>query len=173
MRRIRFIVLALTISAIAGCSIERTPEEFIDRRPPDEAARTAAAQELRARLLALGPALSRGDVDAAVRAVLPPADVYVAAPADSMLEQGIPALSAAFAEIADPETGIGVRSVHDVVVAVAPRVDVAWFNAALSGAAAEDGVLRASGVFVLHEGSWRLVQLDLSQPVAREAPPAD
>ena len=57
MSRPTYIALC-TACLLAGCKVEPTPQQYFDHRDPIAVEREAAAEELQARLLAMGQALN-------------------------------------------------------------------------------------------------------------------
>ena len=73
MHRTLGIALSATM-LLAACKIERTPRQFYSQRDPAAAERELFAAELTDRVAAMGPALDRGDLGAAVFALSPAPD---------------------------------------------------------------------------------------------------
>ncbi len=172
----RLLAVALsTVLALSACKVERTPPEFFDQRRPAADEMDAAADELRARLALLAQALGRGDTAGAATVLGLGPETYVIGPNHEAPRAGAEALHAAFARLAAPDAA--QLQVRELQVSVSPRASVAWFTALLepAGGVAQDEVvqvLRVSGVYVQHEGSWRLTQLHMSHPTPRDSVPA-
>ncbi|HEV2132617.1 MAG TPA: nuclear transport factor 2 family protein [Longimicrobiaceae bacterium] len=166
----RLLVLALsTTLALAACKVERTPPEFFDQRSPAANDREAALGELRARLALLAQALSRADAAGALLTFTPAAGAFVIGVGPNQERAGREAISSALQQIT--AQGPVQLEVQDMQLAVGPRANVAWFAAYLTapGLAPREestGVLRISGVYVLHEGTWQLAQAHLSFPAS-------
>jgi len=150
---------------LAGCKIEQTPVEFIDHRTPAPVEREAAAEQLRDRLLSIGPSIGRGDSGAIVAALAPAPEITGFVAGDPGIHVGAEMVLRELLALADP----GPVSIDDVNVRVGPRLDVAWFRLLLRGEERTSG--RFSGVFVRFEGEWRLMQFHLSRVVSPDLPP--
>lgn len=179
MSRFLSLALAACLLLVSACKIQRTPEEYIDPAATDERGRVAATEELRARLAALAGALTRRSLGTAVSALAPAADVQVVTPAGTVLATGDSALVPALRWLLTDE---GVVEVREMQVTLTPRATVAWFAAlveivdpreTVEGEPADPNVLRATGVYVLNEGTWQLTQLHLSRAVAEDTVPAE
>lgn len=168
MRRLGSLLLASLV--LGACKIERTPQEFIDHRSPLVTLRQEAADELTARLLAMGQALSRGDSDAVLQGLQLAPDAYVVTAAE-----GAPTLGED--EIREAVEGYLARHepllFSDVQVTVGPRGNTAWFRAEmLAGSEGAAVPVRLTGVLVQgDEGRWQLAQAHLSRLPAT-APPS-
>lgn len=155
---------------LCACKIEQTPPDYIDRASSEEAGRAEAAGEVRDRVLAMGQALGRRNAADALVALAPARDAFVVGPWPAG-EDGLGA-----AEIRVILDSLAARPVpvltRDVVVSVAPRANVAWFQAALDGEGEDSTGVRMTGIYELSEGVWRLVQAHLSAPVMPPSPPS-
>ncbi len=166
----RLLALALsTTLALAACKVERTPPEFFDQRSPAAGEREAALGELRARLALLAQALSRGDTEDALLTFTPAAGAFVIGTGPNQERAGREAISSALEQIT--AEGPVEMEVQDMQLSVGPRANVAWFAAYLTAPdippqEENTRVLRVSGVYVLHEGSWQLAQAHLSFPAS-------
>lgn len=187
MSRLIHASLCATLLATA-CKVERTPPEYIDHRQPITVVREAAAEELHDRLLAMGQALNRGDVAEALQALSPAGDAYVLTPQGEAPLTGEEEIAGGLDRFMTERAPVRV---HDVLVTVGPRANVAWFRARLDPAEAAGGdSFRITGVYVRgDEGEWRMVQAHLSpataapdslpqdslppNPAAGASPPAD
>jgi ketosteroid isomerase-like protein len=170
VNRLLTFVLGTTL-ACAACKVERTPPEFFDQRSPAVSEREAALGELRARLSLLAQALSRGDSEAALATLTPAPGAFVIGVGVGEERAGRRAVSAALAQVM--ALGPVRMDVQDMQLAVSPRGNVAWFAAYLTPPGLEPtaegaAVLRVSGVYVRHEGSWQLMQAHLSFPSAAD-----
>jgi hypothetical protein len=153
---------------LASCEVESTPAEYIDRATPEESGRTAAAAEVRDRVLAMGQALGRRSSGDALLALAPARDLFVV----GLDSAGSPGAGAErMGMILD---SLAARPVpvltRDLVVHVAPRANVAWFHAVLDGEGEEAPAVRITGVYQLNEGAWQLVQAHLSAPLTPPTP---
>ncbi|MBW3627996.1 MAG: nuclear transport factor 2 family protein [Gemmatimonadetes bacterium] len=158
-----------TLLLLAGCKIEQTPGDYIDRPGTAEAGRSEAESEVRARVLAMGQALGRRNSADALVALAPAREVFVVVPGLANGEgRGQQQMVAALDSLAAQPGRVVTR---DVVVNVGPRANVAWFHAVLAaeGDTAAVGV-RITGVYELSEGAWELVQAHLSVPVTPPDP---
>lgn len=165
MSRLRVLVLAAALAS-ASCRIERTPEEYVDHRDPTAGEIEAAEDQIHDRVVALGQAVSRGDAASALEAFSPAPDVRAIGPVEGLTLRGAEQIDSALRQLAGGRTRVEMR---DVEVEVGPRANVAWFRALV--AVGEDGpvagrTLRATGVYLLDEGTWQLVQAHLSLPTA-------
>lgn len=159
MRRFLATVLASGL-VLAACTIEPTPAEYFDHRDPAEQAREEAADEIQDRLLAAGQALNRGDAAEAYAALSPADDLVLIESGGADTREGADRVAALLERLAVS----GRVRVRDARVAVGPRASVAWFTGLLDAASDEPAAqtLRVTGVYVLLEGSWRLVQAHFS-----------
>ncbi len=170
----RLFALALsTMLALAACKVERTPPEFFDQRSPAASDREAAIEELRARLALLAQALSRADADGALLTLTPAAGAFVISTGPDQERAGRRAISSALDQIT--AAGPVRMEVQDMQLSVGAHANVAWFAAYLTAPGIppqeeNTGVLRISGVYVRHEGTWQLAQAHLSFPTP--SPPA-
>lgn len=153
---------------LSACEIERTPADYIDRASSEEAGRAEAAAEVRDRVLAMGQALGRRNSADALVALAPARDVFVIGPWAAG-EDGLGAEQ--IAVILDSLAARPVPALtRDVVVSVAPRANVAWFQAAIAGDSVETPGMRMTGTYELNEGAWQLVQAHLSAPLIPPPP---
>lgn len=167
----RVIGVVLLTTLLASCKIERTPDAFVDHHTPVQEERTAAAAELRDRLLALTQALNRGDSGEAMAALEPAPDAYLVGP-EAGAATGAEQIQIALQQVADSAMQAEVV-MRDLEVDIGPRQSVAWFRGSLhaSGSTPEAPVLRMTGVYLRDAGVWRLVQAHVSRPVTEPAPP--
>lgn len=156
---------------LAGCKVERTPEQYIDHADPLELERAAAAAELTDRILALGAALTRGSPSEAVAALSPASDAYLLGPQAGIESVGTESITALVQSLGGEPMPVDIR---DVQVTVGPTATVAWFRAVLDlkGVPALGEGVRMTGVFIRREGAWRLVQAHVSAPTTPAAAPA-
>ncbi len=142
--------------ALAGCRIERTPEQYIDNQASRTDALLAARDDLAVRITSLGPALARGP--AAVDSILAP-------------REGISALG--------PAPGQRIESSRELIdlliglpagrALTADRVEVTVAPGIVY--APPEAGFRVSGVFLRENSVWRLVQAHVSRPVAGATAP--
>jgi hypothetical protein len=161
LRRICCLLVCLLTST--SCRIEQTPDHFIDNQLTAAEELTAAEDEIRRRLLAVGPAVQRGNVTALASALAPHTDVSIIGPEDGEVLATSTELLTSLTKLAGGEPLMA----RTMAVTVSPRMDVAWFQSELASAveAADDTEIRFSGVFIREEGEWRLVQGHLSQSI--------
>lgn len=162
MRVFRGIALG-AVWLLAACEINRTPAEYFDHQDRTRRELTEVAEELRDRVLALGPSLERGSASEAMRALNPSPTFYLLGPDEAMVMTGAEQVDAALASLAGEPIAAEVR---DVEVGVGPGGNAAWFRARLhlQGGRAVGAPLRMTGVFIRREGAWELVQAHLSLP---------
>lgn len=166
--RIALSVLVL----LSACKIERTPEEYFDQSP-SAMERSAAADEIRARVEAIPSAVRRADPRQLLAALSPAADVHVIAPVAGMRLDGSDVLTAAAGQLGSLEgADLVLGEVH---VAVGPRANVGWFatHGDFLRAGEPAKALQMTGVFLRSEGEWRLVQAHLALPPSLAPEPAD
>jgi hypothetical protein len=176
----RFWLVAASVALAQGaCTIEQTPQEYIDHLTTPGAALEASRDELTVRLLSTAPALERRDRSSLLGALAPETAVYVvgARPGEELTTPRA-VVDTLVSIVGQSEVEIG-----EAVVSIAAGNDVAWFRVQydMSGGDAEDSVLFFTGVFVRAEGDWRLAQghlsTSLSQPPSNPEPdgtqPAD
>lgn len=169
MKRLWTIALA---AGLAACKVEQTPAEYIDHADPIDVEREAAVDEIRDRVLAMGQALGRDNPAEALTALSPAQDSYLFLPTHDTLLAGPAEISGALQDLAERAGDLRMR---DVEVTVGPRANIAWFRALLEvgGEPTLEGVpLRLTGVYVLDEGLWELVQAHLSLPFTPPPPPS-
>jgi ketosteroid isomerase-like protein len=157
--------LVLAALLLGACRIERTPQEYIDHRTPVVQVRQAAADELNARLLAVGQALFQGDSGAVMAALALAPDAYVITTGDTLPAAGAEEIRAALeAYLARTQQ----MRLGDVRVTIGPRGTTAWFRADLLATVdAGREHLRVTGVLVQgDDGGWELAQAHLSYPTA-------
>lgn len=159
--------------AIAGCTIEQTPQEFIDRLETPGQEIAASEAEVRARLLSVTGAIQRRSGPDIEAALLPHSRVFVVGLLPGEEWRTGDEIAAALIQL----RGEPAPRFEDVVVEVVSTNNVAWFRGTFAGANVLDSIadVRISGVFVRQEGAWRLLQGHLSAPDAispRPPPPA-
>ncbi|HEX8272856.1 MAG TPA: nuclear transport factor 2 family protein [Longimicrobiaceae bacterium] len=176
MHRTLGIALSATM-LLAACKIERTPRQFYSQRDPAAAERELFAAELTDRVAAMGPALDRGDLGAAVFALSPAPDVYVIGPGGGVPATGPDGLTRMLRSVRD-SVPAAVR-VDGVRVAFGPRAQTAWVAAGVEvvpagdvAAGAGPDTLRFTGVYQRSRGEWLLMQAHLSRRFTPPAPPA-
>ncbi|HEV2148589.1 MAG TPA: nuclear transport factor 2 family protein [Longimicrobiaceae bacterium] len=159
---------------LAACKIEPTPRQFYAQRDPAPGERELLAAELTDRVSAVGPALDRGDAEAAVFALAPSPEVYTIGPGGGSPSVGPDRLAATLGEVGD--TVPGTVRVQEVRVLLGPRAQTAWFATGIevrrAGAPEEADTLHLSGVYQRARGEWRLVQAHLSRPFTPPAAPS-
>ena len=166
-----------TLLLLSACKIEPTPDEYFDKSAAEEIDRGGDAAEVRDRVLAMGQALSRGNPDEALAALAPARSIAVFGPLAPLSDMptigaertGIVDLGTVLAEMGSGEMPVRTR---DVVVRVGPRGSVAWFQALVDTPAdSVSPAVRITGVYLLNEGAWELVQAHLSKPTRTPAAP--
>lgn len=166
MSRLWAATLGVVLLAPA-CKVEPTPRPYFDQQVPTERERASAADEVRDRLLALAQAMSRGDAVSALEAFSPAPDAYVLGPAEGTTLSGAEQLDSVLQGLSGGAYAVTVR---DLQVQVGPRANLAWFRMLLDvparGGAPAGSTVRATGVYVLNEGVWQLVQAHLSYPAS-------
>ena len=166
------IAPAALLLALAACTVERTPDEYLDPRDPAEVEIRETEGELAARVGAFREALARQDRDAAVAALIPEGTTHVIGPGENagIARFGPAGLREALNEVVVPAGAIA--RTPDLRVEADPRDGVGWFATHLEMlpvvAEGRASRLRMTGVFLRHEGEWRIAQVHLSTP-----PPAD
>jgi hypothetical protein len=157
---LRFCVVAFLVLTQAACTIEETPQEYIDHLTTPAGELEAARDELTVRLLSTGPALERRDRSSVSGALAPVPELFVEGVRPGEVLQTPRELVDTLVSLTQGAT----VDVTDAVVTVAPGNAVAWFRLEyeLSGGAAGSHPLRFSGVFVRADGDWRLAQGHLS-----------
>lgn len=166
----RFLGLALgAVLLLSACKVERTPPRYYSHRDPAEAERALAEEELRDRVGALGEAIERGDLNAALFALAPAPELYLVGPGTvGGGPEGAAALLRALMEEAP-----GEMEAREVRVTLGPRGRVAWVAGSFVAEGSPEGgeeLLRLTGVYLRVRGEWRLVQGHLSRP---PTPPAE
>ena len=169
----RFLGLALGATLLlSACKIERTPREQLTQREPAAAERRLAEAELADRVAALGQAVGRGDLDAALLALAPASDLYLQGPDDGPPVIGAEgAAGVVRALIGDVPPSVAVE---DVRVTLGPRARMAWVAATLDvrpAGEAERRPLRMTGVYLRVRGAWVLAQAHLSRPATAPGAP--
>jgi hypothetical protein len=156
------------ILLLGACDIEPTPADYIDRVSAVQEGRDAAA-EVRDRILAMGRALGRGNPADALVALAPARDAYVVGPQAGLEVRGPEQISQVLQSLAAQPVPFQMR---DVVVTVGSRGSVAWFRALMEPSNGQAGApsVHITGVYVLSEGAWQLVQAHLSSPVTASPP---
>lgn len=166
MRAFRAAALAVAIST-AACRIERTPSEYIDREDPLAEQRQAAVDELQARLLALGQAFSRGTVTEAMIALAPARGARVVVPESDVSLEGPDEIAPALGRWLSEAPRLRVDRIQ---VWVGPEANLGWFEVQVELLDMEDGDrgVAVTGLYLLRESAWELVQAHLST----SAPPS-
>jgi hypothetical protein len=174
LSRLLGVVLSATFF-VSACKIERTPREYFDHEDPVEVERAAATDELRARLLAAGQALSRGDAEEAAVALAPAADAVAIGPDEGEALSDTDGVTPLLRELVDGADDVDLRELR---ISVGPGATVAWFSAyvdVMGQPPAGEDTSRLTGVYLRSEGAWTLVQAHLSRaiPLPSPAPAAD
>ncbi len=166
-----WILGVAAVLALGACTIERTPEEYIDRQLPSEAAQEAMRTELADRLRLTAAALQRANATAAVVALAPAADVVVL---NSTEGRELRSTEEIVAMIAASTAGASVR-VEEPEVRLDAESRVAWFRTVyhVTDAEGEERAVDFTGVFGRRQGEWRLVQGHLSRRPQPEAEAAE
>jgi hypothetical protein len=153
--------ILLAAGVLGGCTIEQTPQEFIDHRDTSAIERANAEEELRDRLGSAVRALRRHDATGAAAALSPAAELFAFGPGEADAVHGPAELVSVLAAVAEGR----VLAMEDLEIDIGARNQVAWFRTELRDGA-EGTVVRFSGVFVRFEGEWRLLQGHLSHPLS-------
>ena len=171
--------VAAALLALAACSVERTPQEYLDPRDPAAVERQESEEELAARVGAFREALARGNRALAVQALTPAADAHVMGVQfnDGRPRFGPQGIADALQTLRLP-TGAVARTPDLRVQAATREGGLGWFATHLEllpvvGAGGEPQWLRVSGVFMRREGEWRLLQIHLSKAQAPEPAASD
>jgi hypothetical protein len=151
----------LLLILLAGCTVEPTPREYIDRQVPPPAGQVAAREAIEDRIRLLVQSLSAGDPAAAAAALSPAPDARIIGPGEEHRFEGAPQATALLELVAQRRLGLEIQ---DLVVRVNPRATVGWFDAILADSGPEGELVRfsATGVYQLREGTWELVQAHVS-----------
>lgn len=171
--------LVAALLALAACSVERTPQEYLDPRDPAVVERRESEEELAARVGAFREALARGDRADAVAALIPASDAHVMGVQfnDGRPRFGPQGIADALQTLRLP-TGAVARTPDLRVQAATREGGLGWFATHLEllpvvAGGGEAQWLRVSGVFMRREGEWRLLQLHLSKAEAPAPTRAD
>lgn len=162
MNRLWGVVLGAALLAVASCTIERTPAEYLDPPDPVVVERRAASEELRDRVLAMGQQLGRGDVPDALAALNPAPGAFWVGLVDGASSAGDGQVAAALQQFVSGPVALQVR---DVRVTIGSQGRIAWVAAFFDAAGSdrpEPSVLRLTGVYAEEGGEWQLVQAHLS-----------
>ncbi|MEX2582520.1 MAG: nuclear transport factor 2 family protein [Gemmatimonadota bacterium] len=165
------ITVIPAVALLASCTIEETPQQYIDHLTTPAAEIGASQDEIMARLLSTGPALQRRDRSSLTGALAPSPDLYVIGPRPGEELTTAQALVDTLSTLVrSAEIGVG-----ETVVSIGPGNDVAWFRTSyeVSGGEPGDEALSFSGVFVREGGEWRLSQGHLSSATRPSPPPAE
>jgi hypothetical protein len=159
------VVAAALVGLFASCTIQPTPQEYIDRQIPADAERRQAEQALYDRIQALVQALQAGDVETAQATLSPAADVTVIGPGEGDRFTGEAQITAILDLVADADAG--TIELADLQVGVTRRATAGWFAAWLRlhrSGVSEPVPLRVTGVYVVREAVWELQQAHFSLP---------
>jgi hypothetical protein len=163
--------LLLSTACVAGCTIEQTPQSYIDHLATPAAEIEASRDELTDRVLSVGVALQREDSPAILAALVPHSEVYVYGPEHA---QELTTPGGVVAELLEHARDVDVAMTVPTVD-VGPSNDVAWFRTTflINGGNTDAADVRFSGVFLRQEGEWRLVQAHISRVVPEPLTPLD
>jgi hypothetical protein len=170
--------VAATLLALGACTVERTPQEYLDPRDPAAVERREAEEELALRVGAFREALARGDRTSAVAALVPAPETHVIGVDfnDGRPRFGPVGVAEALSDLQLP-AGAVARTPDLRVESGTREGALGWFATHLQVlpvvAGGEPQWLRISGVFARREGDWRLVELHLSRAHAPPAPRPD
>lgn len=159
------VVAAALVGLFASCTIQPTPEEYIDRQIPADAVRRQAEEALSQRIQALVQALQAGDVETAQATLSPAPEVAVIGPGEGDLFTGEAQIAAILDLLAN--TNAGTLELTELRVGVTRRATAGWFAAWLRlhrPGAAEPVPMRFTGVYVVREAVWELQQAHFSLP---------
>jgi hypothetical protein len=170
--------VAAALLALSACSVERTPQEFLDPRDPAAVERRESEEELAARVGAFREALARGNRADAVAALAPASDAHVMGVQfnDGRPRFGPQGIADALASLELP-AGAVARTPDLRVQAATREGGLGWFATHMEllpvvGAGGAPQWLRVSGVFLRREGEWRLLEIHLSKAEAPAPAPA-
>jgi SnoaL-like domain len=161
--------VAAALLALAACSVERTPQEYLDPRDPAAVERSESQQELAARIETFREALVRGNHADAVAALVPAPETFVMGVDfnDGRPRYGPQGLAQALADLRLP-AGAVARTPDMRVEAGAREGALGWFATHVEVMPVASGGpprwLRVSGVLARREGDWRLLQIHFSEP---------
>lgn len=159
----RFYAPSLALILLLGaCTIEQTPQEYIDRQQAPAREIEASRRELTDRLRLTSVSLQRGDRRGIVSALAPASGMEVIG-----LEPGqVIASGEELAQELALATSRGVITLDEPVIDVDSQNGVAWFRASFHLASGDSAGNRLyfSGVFVRQSGEWRLTQGHISRP---------
>jgi hypothetical protein len=169
----RHLVVAALVGFVSSCTVQPTPQEYIDRQIPADAVRRQAEEALRDRILALVQALQDGDVETARTTLSPAPDVSLIGPGEADRFTGEAQITAILDLIAG--TSASAIELDDLQVGVTQRATSGWFAAWLRlhrPGVADPVPLRVTGVYVVREAVWELQQVHFSLPVGAVIAPA-
>lgn len=155
LRRSSIPILCLVIAG--ACTIEQTPQQYIDRQDSLADQIAISEEELAGRLRSLPRELRAPGDSAAFARLRPDSQIIVLSSADGDTAIGVGALRAAFRATAGP----GPYFVEHASTRVGPNNDVGWFTA-IYRPAESAAPLRVSGVFSRRSGEWMLIQSHIS-----------
>jgi hypothetical protein len=162
----RFCSVAACSLALAGCRIEQTPQQYIDRRdtPADQLLTSEA--ELTRRLLEVSDAMRSNDTVGLETILALHPEVIVYGPASGEQFGGGPGIARSLSDFAN-----GRVLVPDVNVQVGPQNNVAWFRATYEDSTTSvSDALRFTGVFLRQDTAWQLVLGHISVPATLPPP---
>jgi hypothetical protein len=155
---------------LSACKVELTPEEYFDHRGTARDQGETGAAEVRDRVLAMGQALSRGSARDALSALAPSGDAYIF----GMVEGSGGDLPAhAEGQLEALAGRVQPLSPDAVVLRQGPTGNVVWFRTRLVPQDEDRGEVRVTGVYVLREGIWNLVQAHFSTAAQGDSATAD
>lgn len=160
----RLAVYAILLGLAAGCTVQPTPREYIDRQQPADVARQQAEESLRERITSLVQAIRAGDPAAAEAALGAAPDLVVIGPGTGERLSGA-AQAAALLDLLAHREAASLELVH-LETRVGPRASTGWFFARLEASSGTGPPIpvRVSGVYLVHEGVWQLQQAHFSVP---------
>ncbi|MDQ3389652.1 MAG: nuclear transport factor 2 family protein [Gemmatimonadota bacterium] len=173
----RFLALALGAMLLAtACKVERTPRRFYSGQTPAETEVRVREEQIRARVLALGESVARGDLNGALLALAAGPDALLVGPEESGWVTGAGGATGVVQSL----IGLSPPSVHvdEVRVEMEEGAELAWFSAMLTLERSEgdepiDRPLRITGIYQRTRGDWALVQAHFSLPDLPPTQPSD
>jgi hypothetical protein len=166
LRRLWCVALGASLLASA-CKIEQTPQEYIDARSPLQQLRSASAEELEERVTAMGEALARLDVDAALDTLDIATDGYIV---HGLGSEPVVGSVEARRVLSEQLQRSGPLRLAGSTVTVGPRGGTAWFSLDLQNTEHDSG-LQVTGVLLRRDAGWRIVQGHLSRRGEITPPP--
>lgn len=162
----RSLLAIISFALFTACTIEETPQHYIDRRDPLPDLIAASEEELMTRLRALPGAL-HDPADSTLFNVLRPAPETVVLPPDRVeAATGAAELARALRSVA----GADSLSLASASLRVGANNGVSWFTAVYVSPSGTSAPILFSGAFVRSAGEWRLVQSHVSAGINRPGP---